>query len=97
MNRCNEWKAAGELLALSSQQMKAKFALREVDGCYYFEEIGAPGHYVSVQRRDRGIGPFIPVNANFGFVKTTDSNNCPPFRDVGLHLVHAFGLTVDWA
>lgn len=97
MNRRNEWKVAGELLSLSGQQMKAQFVFREEDGCYYFEEIGAAGHYVSVQKGDRGRGPFIPVNANFGFVKTTDSNNCPPFREVGLHLVHAFGLTVDWA
>lgn len=85
------------ILSLTPQQLKERFAFREEMGSYFFDEIGHPGHYVVVQKSGAGKDFFTPVDADFNFVKTAGSNNYTELRQVGLHLIRAFGLTVDWA
>lgn len=86
-----------QILSLTPQQLKERFAFREEMGSYFFDEIGHPGYSVSVQKSDDGEGFFVPVNADFNFARPAGSHNYPELRQIGLHLIRAFGLAVDWA
>jgi hypothetical protein len=95
MKHRSEQEIFKEILSYTPEHLRTIFRFREEGDAYFFDEVGHPGHYVSVQK-NREKDFFVPVNADFDFTRPAGSNNYSELRVAGLYLVHAFGLTVDW-
>lgn len=84
-----------EILSYTSDELRVIFDFIEEDGVYRFTERANPRHYVTVQK-ERTESFFVPVDADFDFVRPAGSNNYSALIDVGKRLAQAYGVELFW-
>ena len=84
-----------EILSYSPTQLRTIFDVSDEGSFYRFREKQNPSHYITIDKT-RKESFWVPVNADFGFVKTAGSNNYTELIDVGKHLLYSFGLEISW-
>lgn len=91
----DERKVFEEIMTCDLKKLTDDFKLEEDGAFYRFVKNDNSKHYVIVNR-EKGYSFWVPVNADFNFVRPAGSNNYPELIDVGKRLLEAFGLFVNW-